>query len=112
MTINGSVSPGSITVSNSNLAYTFGGTGAIAGATGLAVNGPGSLTIATSNTYSGGTTLSGGTLAASAAGALGTGGLAVNGGVLTVNAPQAIGSGTLNGGRRTSTMPPPWAAAR
>jgi fibronectin-binding autotransporter adhesin len=96
--INGAVSPGSITVNNTNVAYTLTGTGSIAGLGGLTMNGPGSLTMSTSNTFSGGTTLNNGLLNANAAQALGTGTLSVNGGTLNVNAAQAISSGTLNGG--------------
>ena len=100
VTISGSVAPGSITVSNTNVAYTFNGTGSIGGLTSLVMNGQGSLTIGTSNTYSGGTSLSGGTLNANAASALGSGTLSVSGGVLNANAAQALPAAavTVNGG--------------
>ena len=59
VTISGTVSPSSLTVSGS-AAYTFSGPGSIAGATSLVMNGPGSLTLNSSNAYSGGTSLAGG----------------------------------------------------
>ena len=60
--INGTVQPGSVTVSNTNVAYTLSGTGSIVGTTSLAMNGQGTLTIANSNgtAIRGGTSLLGG----------------------------------------------------
>ncbi len=60
--ISGTVQPASLTVSNTNASYTFSGTGSIGGITALVMNGPGSLTITTSNTYTGATMINGGTL--------------------------------------------------
>jgi len=62
VTINSVVSPGSLTVTNSAGNYTFSGTGGITGLTGLTKNGTGSLTLSTSNTYSGDTIVNAGTL--------------------------------------------------
>ena len=53
--------------------YTFSGTGSIGGTTSLVKNGPGGLTINTSNTYGGGTFLNGGLVTAGSSGALGAG---------------------------------------
>ncbi len=56
--------PSSVTVSNTLLPYTFGGSGSLTGATMLAKQGSGTLTLSTSNnTYNGGTSVGGGTLA-------------------------------------------------
>jgi autotransporter-associated beta strand protein len=55
------VAPASITVSNSSKPYSFTG-GAISGSATLTKNGNGLLILASTNTYSGGTTLSNGTL--------------------------------------------------
>ena len=55
------VSPFSITVSNSSKAYNFAG-GSIGGSGSLAKNGNGTLTLANTNTYTGGTAISAGTL--------------------------------------------------
>ncbi len=95
LTISGTVAPGSLTVSNTVTSYIFGGTGSIVGGTSLVMNGQGSLTINTSNTYTGGTSLSGGMLNANAASALGTGTVSVAGGVLNVNAAQPISGLTI-----------------
>ena len=62
VSLNTTVSPANITVSNGAAAYTISGTGAIAGSTALTKSGAGTLTLATTNTYSGGTTISAGTL--------------------------------------------------
>src|SRR5581483_11999665 len=53
--------PGSIIVSNSVANYTFSGTGRISGLTGIAKTGSGTLTISTSNDFSGAVVVSGGT---------------------------------------------------
>ena len=96
VTISGAIQPGSLTVSNTAVNYTFSGGGSIGGPTSLLKNGPGSLTIATSNTYNGGTTVSGGTLFANAASALGSGLVSVNGGVLNDGAANSLGSGAVS----------------
>ncbi|NBV85017.1 MAG: hypothetical protein EBS01_01850, partial [Verrucomicrobia bacterium] len=63
VTLIGTVTPGSMTFTNSTLAYTLGGTGAIAGTASLVKSGTGLLTIsAGSSTFSGGGTLSAGSL--------------------------------------------------
>jgi fibronectin-binding autotransporter adhesin len=58
------VSPNSITVNNNNLNYTFSGSGSITGSSGLSKQGSNNLTIVNTsgNTYTGITTISGGTL--------------------------------------------------
>ena len=57
------VSPSSVTIDNSTLAYTFTGTGAISGTAALVKQGSGTATIATANSYTGATTIAGGQLA-------------------------------------------------
>ena len=80
--ISTTVSPTSVSVNSSN-SYTFSGSGGIAGATSLVKNGAGTnlssmLTLATANSYSGGTTLLGsGVLTLANSAALGTGPLAL-----------------------------------
>ena len=93
----GSVLPGSVTVSNTAVNYTFSGV-PIAGTTSLTKSGPGNLTLSSSNAYSGGTSLHGGVLNANAGSALGTGALTVNGGTLNVNAAQPLSSVSISGG--------------
>ena len=92
------VEPGSVTVSNTNANYTFDGTGSIGGITSLVKNGPGSLMISTSNTYSGGTILNGGVLNDGAADSLGGGSLGVYGGTANLNNSQSIASAAVGGG--------------
>ncbi len=75
VTITGSaVSPTSLTFSNSSNSYTITG-GSIAGTTSLVKGGAGLVTLASPNTYAGGTFITGGTLATGVAGdaALGAG---------------------------------------
>ena len=57
--VNGAVLPGSIIVSNTNVAYTFSNAnfGQINGSGSLIKSGPGTLTVNTANGYTGGTTL-------------------------------------------------------
>jgi fibronectin-binding autotransporter adhesin len=68
------VHPTSVTVNNSLGAYTFNGSGGIAGPGGLTKLGSMSLTLATVNSYTGGTNVSGGLLIVGVAGALPAGG--------------------------------------
>ncbi|MBA4015629.1 MAG: hypothetical protein C0483_00425 [Pirellula sp.] len=85
-----------------------------AGAVTLVKSGSGALTLAGTNTYSGGTIINQGTLTASNANQLGSGGITLNGGQLTFSADSGLalgitlgaGGGTLNwsgisGGDRT-----------
>jgi fibronectin-binding autotransporter adhesin len=57
----------------------------------------GTTTLAASNTYTGGTTVTGGTLKTTAAGALGAGSLTVNGGTLNLDGVSPTGVTTFNG---------------
>jgi fibronectin-binding autotransporter adhesin len=108
---NSTASGGTVNISNGNVlplavlfnndvghSYTLTGTNGIAGSGQLVKNGPGSLTIATSDSYSGGTNLYGGVLNANAASALGTGPLTVNGGTLNANVAQPLASAIINSG--------------
>ena len=95
-----SVAPTSTTFNNSVLNYTISSTGGFGISSGFVVkNGTAAVTIATTNSYAGGTTVNAGTLNVAAASALGTGPVAINGG--TVNANNTLGTGlvTLNGGK-------------
>jgi autotransporter-associated beta strand protein len=71
--LNTTVSPNAVTFNNSAGNYTLSGTGGIAGAGGLAKLGTGSVTLATTNTYTGGTNVGGGSLILAVAGALPSG---------------------------------------
>ncbi len=82
ITINdGTVSPISTLFNNSALNYTLGGSNGINTGT-LTKNGAGSLVLNNPNSYSGATTLNGGTLHINNASAIGTGTLVINGGAI------------------------------
>ena len=90
--ISGTLLPGAVTVNNSATAYTFGGTGSIAGGGALTKSGNGSLSITNANSYTGGTTLNAGQLNINNASALGTGTLVLAGGTIdnTSGAPITL----------------------
>jgi autotransporter-associated beta strand protein len=86
VTITGGVAPVSTTFNNSSVNYTVNSsdsTGITAGT--LIKEGTGSVTISTANTYSGGTTLNGGTLNVNNASAIGTGSLTIAAGTTIDN---------------------------
>ena len=89
------VQPGSITVKNTSGNYSFTGGGSIGGGGSLTMNGAGgTLTIGTSNSYSGGTSLINGQLNVNNASALGTGTLTISGGSLGNTSGQTIALST------------------
>ena len=92
--ITGSVEPGTLTVNNDTVAYSFGGAGSIDGATSLLKEGPGMLAIATTNTFSGGTLIKGGIVEVTAVDALGTGTVTISSGLL--RQPQPFGNLIIN----------------
>ncbi len=100
VTIVGTVTPASVLVDvSADKGYTFTGEGSIGGASSLTKQGEGSLTISNANSYTGGTTMDGGTLTADNVSALGTGAVALNAGKLVLAADIdneiAFGGGTL-----------------
>jgi autotransporter-associated beta strand protein len=105
VTLNTTVSPGSVAVNNSNGNYVISGTGSIAGSAALAKSGSGKLTLNTVNTYSGGTTVNAGTLVVGVTGALPSGALSITGGsvqlaastgLTTLTSLSIAGSGTFD----------------
>ena len=85
VTLVGTLAPKSVLV-NSAADYTWTGDGKLSGGMTLTKLGTGKLTIGAANDYTGGTTISGGTLVAAHASALGTGGVQLNGGTLQITA--------------------------
>jgi fibronectin-binding autotransporter adhesin len=72
VTLSSIISPASVLFNNSAVNYAVGGTGQISGTTGLVKSGTGSLTLNNVNTYSGDTTVNGGTLILNVGGATGS----------------------------------------
>jgi autotransporter-associated beta strand protein len=62
VSLNTTITPANITISNTNRNYAVSGTGRITGPTGLTKNGSGSFTLNTTNDYAGVTTIGAGTL--------------------------------------------------
>ncbi|HEX4053121.1 MAG TPA: autotransporter-associated beta strand repeat-containing protein [Tepidisphaeraceae bacterium] len=105
VTLNTAVNPNSVTVNNSAGNYTISGTGGIAGSGSLTKSGSDSLILSTVNTYSGGTTVTAGTLVAAVNGALPDGSLSITGGgvqlaagtgATTLTSLSISGGGTLD----------------
>jgi autotransporter-associated beta strand protein len=105
VTLNTTVKPGSVVI-NSTGNYTIGGIGGIAGTGSVMKSGSGSATLATVNTYTGGTIVNAGTLIVGVNGALpanqavtingGTMQLALNTGGETVSSLSIAGGGTFD----------------
>ena len=125
--LNSALSPASVTFKNSAKSYTISGTGGITGAA-TVVNSSGNNTLTTVNTYTGTTTINGGSLTIGGAGQLGagvyaaaitdngilnytssatqtntgailgTGALSISAGILTLPAANAYSGGTTNNG--------------
>jgi autotransporter-associated beta strand protein len=107
-----SLAPSSLTV-NSTAHYQFTGVGGLTGATGLVKSGTGDLTLATTNTYTGPTTLNAGKLILGVAGALpggeGKGNLTLGGGTLdlagfSITANNLSGAGAINNTGAAATL--------
>ena len=105
ITLSGALAPLSVNVSNASGTYVFSGATAsdkITGATALTKAGAGSLQLTSDNDYSGGTTISGGTIVVDSASRLGTGTIALAGGTLqlatgTYTVANALSVGAAGG---------------
>ena len=98
--ISGNVSPATLLVSNNATSFTF-SNGVISGFTSLVKNGAGVLTLAASNSFSGGVNLGGGTLNVNNGYALGTGPVAMNNSTLHFN---SVGTANLITATGTNTL--------
>jgi autotransporter-associated beta strand protein len=87
----GGVSVGNVDFQNNSVDYTVNGADAtgITGTSALTINGFGAVTLSTNNTYSGGTTLSNGTLIVGNSSAIGTNTLTLAGGTLRTGSTGA-----------------------
>lgn len=107
VTLVGTLAPGSVTFNNVTKDYTFAGTGLISGTTSLVKNGAAKLTIGNANTYSGGTTISAGTVQLNDVGTLGTGAVTNNGTLVLNNGstlvPKTYGNVTSGSGQLRKT---------
>jgi len=118
VTLNTIVSPASMSVA-STANYTFSGTGSIAGPGGLTKTSSGTLTLATTNGYSGGTSLGAGTLSIGINDALGTGPVVLSGGTIqssdatarTLNNPVVLNGNTTVGGTGNLSFTSPGAGS-
>jgi arabinan endo-1,5-alpha-L-arabinosidase len=104
VTVNTTVTPGSVVVNNSLGNYTISGAGTIGGTGSLTKSGTGTLTISTANAYSGGTTVTAGKLliepTSATTSALPTGALSITGGTVqladNVTAGAALATSDVN----------------
>jgi len=108
ITLNGTLTPGSITVNSGSYNHDFIGTGSITGTTGITKNGFFDLNIGTTNTFTGAITVNNGVLRMLSAGALGSSsanitvvGDGVGGGALDLG---NLAANTINLGTRTVTI--------
>ena len=104
---------GPVNTNGNSISFTGSGavavSGVVSGSGSLIQGGTGSTTLTSTNSYTGGTTLSSGTLNANASGALGTGALTLQGGTLTStasisNAITLSGNATLSGTTTTGAL--------
>lgn len=117
VTLVGNQSPVSTAVTAASGTYTFAGTASdrISGAGALTKSGGGTLIVSNDNTYSGGTSISGGILQIDGANRLGNGAITLNGGtlqslavsplVLTNNVTVGSANGTIDTGGQNLTVP-------
>ena len=100
VTLNSTVSPGSVTFSNNSGNYTISGTGTIGGTGSLTKSGSGTVTLSTANAYSGGTNVSAGLLVieptSSTTSSLATGALTISGGEVKLATNVTQGSQSAN----------------
>ncbi|MBQ4613902.1 MAG: hypothetical protein IJB31_03125, partial [Akkermansia sp.] len=103
ISLDGNLKPASVKVNNVEGSVVFSGSGSIAGTASLNKSAAGKLQINTANTYSGGTSISGGSVIIGHVSALGSGAVSLSGGLLDMsgqhvtNALAISGNATLQG---------------
>lgn len=98
-------------ITDSNVGHTITINSSLVGSGKLVKTGAGTLKLAAANTYSGGTSLNGGTLEVAAEAALGSGALSVTGGILDVTGNVTLGSivsTTVSGGSLKASHADGW----
>ena len=111
ITLSGSLAPTSVTVSAASGTYTFNGltaTDKITGGTSIAKSGAGTLVLTSANDFTGGVTITGGTVQIDGAGRLGTGPISLNGSgatlVSTSSSAVAMSANALSIGASGGTI--------
>jgi len=118
VTLNSTLSPSAVLVSNVSKTYTLAGNGSIGGAGSLTKSGAGTLTLATTNSFTGSVNLNGGTTLFSTLTNLGAGAINFGGGTLQFESGNVedlsvrtvtfnAGGGTLNDGGNILTFANP-----
>ena len=118
ITLNATVSPVSLLITNNSKAYSIAGTGGIAGAAAVTKQGANTLTLSTANTFTGGLNLNAGTVIFSAQNNLGAGAINFAGGTLQYASGNVAdisgqtitfgtGGATINDGGNTVTLAKP-----
>jgi autotransporter-associated beta strand protein len=110
VTLVGTLAPASLTVNNTN-DFTFSGSGSLIGAMTLTKTGTGILTLSTANSYTGGTSVSGGTLKLGNAAGLGGGTVTVGSGATLDVAGYAPTNAINLSGTGNGTNPALWNSA-
>ncbi len=103
LSLSGTLQPDSLTF-NATKSYTLGGSGLLSGGMSVVKSNGGTLTINTTNTFTGGVTLNAGALTLGDASSAGSGTLALNGATLTLNgagAPATFANPTVVSGTNT-----------
>ena len=111
ITLSGALAPTAVTVSATSGTYTFNGATAadkITGSTGITKSGAGTLILASANDFTGGVTITGGTVQIDGANRLGTGGVSLNGSgatlVSTSSSAVSMSANTLTIGASGGTI--------
>ncbi len=99
------VHPSNVTFNNNTDSYVLQGTGGIAGVTGITINGPGAVTLSTTNSYTGSTRINGGSLSiGSTANLPSASALTFAGGALKLTAGMTLSNNVTIASGQTGSM--------